>query len=795
MKYSITASMIKNDLKRNTVINITIFFFIFLSTFLMASGILVIHRLSGSVEHMMNIAEPPDFLQMHVGEIDEEKMQNFIRNRPEINKYQRQPMVNIDGIKISYLKDDYTHGSFSDSMLDNYFVVQNEKFDYLLDTENQLIEINPGQVGVPITYMRKYDLKIGDYLIINHDSNADPTYLTITYSVRDAQMGSSLSSSLRFLVHQDDFNYLGKNNFSHESIISFKLKDNTNPVEFQKIYEHEQLDMPKNGQAITIDLISLVNKLGDGLLSAVMILVSFVLIIIAMLNVRYTLKATLVEEVREIAVLKAIGLSNKDVSYIYRTKYLFISGLACFLGALFSIPMVDLFTKNMALNFGLVRTSSTSYLLPLVSPIMIFVISMVIVRCVLSFISRLSIVQGLREGIPVKVKKKTGINRKSNLDKSEKKVIPALAFHEFKKEIKSWALLFIIFILASFTVLIPINFYETLTATEFTQYMGMPDSDILINDLNHTQLDKTTSDINRFLESNNLVNSYGFFSISQVSIKIDNHWEKFYLESGDYEKFPIKMQEGILPRNKDEIILSTMNAQQLDKEIGDFITLNIDDDIVRLKVVGIYQDITNGGFTAKATRENSCKDLVKAYYYVKLTSPTAEHIEHFSNELEETVPHLSVIPIEKFRDQTLGSITDSLKMATITVTILVSLIILLVTIFFVTLEMKQNTVHDAILKAIGFPLNDVRKIYLLKGLIVMLLGAIIGVLMANTLGMEFVSSIFSYLGFGVSDLEYLGSVLTMLIWGVFLPVVIGTIVNWMVTIKIKNTTIMDVNYI
>lgn len=73
-----TLSLIKNDLVRNKAVNITLFVFLFISTLLMATGFLVIQRLSGSVDQIMNIASPPHFLQMHVGEFDRDRVEDLI---------------------------------------------------------------------------------------------------------------------------------------------------------------------------------------------------------------------------------------------------------------------------------------------------------------------------------------------------------------------------------------------------------------------------------------------------------------------------------------------------------------------------------------------------------------------------------------------------------------------------------------------------------------------------------------------------------------------------------------------
>ncbi|CAM5707299.1 Peptide ABC transporter permease OS=Lysinibacillus sphaericus OX=1421 GN=LS41612_16905 PE=4 SV=1 [Lysinibacillus sphaericus] len=62
--------------------------------------------------------------------------------------------------------------------------------------------------------------------------------------------------------------------------------------------------------------------------------------------------------------------------------------------------------------------------------------------------------------------------------------------------------------------------------------------------------------------------------------------------------------EGNAPKEDGEIALSYANASKdgLDKKVGDTVIVKVAGALKRiLTVSGIYQDITNGGKTAKAT--------------------------------------------------------------------------------------------------------------------------------------------------------------------------------------------------
>lgn len=79
--------------------------------------------------------------------------------------------------------------------------------------------------------------------------------------------------------------------------------------------------MPKNGQGITYPLIKLVNGLSNGLTAGMMVLISMLLVFIAAFVLRFTILASLEEEIYEIGVMKAIGISDKDIEGKSKGKF------------------------------------------------------------------------------------------------------------------------------------------------------------------------------------------------------------------------------------------------------------------------------------------------------------------------------------------------------------------------------------------------------------------------------------------------------------------------------------------
>lgn len=61
---------------------------------------------------------------------------------------------------------------------------------------------------------------------------------------------------------------------------------------------------------MTWPLFRLVNSLNDGVTVVLLIMMSLIILLIAFLCIRYTLLATLQEDLHEIGVMKALGVRN-----------------------------------------------------------------------------------------------------------------------------------------------------------------------------------------------------------------------------------------------------------------------------------------------------------------------------------------------------------------------------------------------------------------------------------------------------------------------------------------------------
>ena len=169
----------------------------------------------------------------------------------------------------------------------------------MLDLNGDVIHPADGQVYVPLGYKKDGSAEVGDNLTVHGVS------LKVAGFLRDSAMNPDLAGSKRFLVSENDFRDL-ETFGSMEYLIEFRLKNQAAFRAFQSDYFAAKL--PANGPpVISRPLLIMMNAVTDGMMIAVLIMISILVIIVAFLCIRFTLLAKIEEDYREIGVLNGRG--------------------------------------------------------------------------------------------------------------------------------------------------------------------------------------------------------------------------------------------------------------------------------------------------------------------------------------------------------------------------------------------------------------------------------------------------------------------------------------------------------
>ena len=685
--------MIINDLKMNKLVAAATCIFMAVTAMLAGLSILLFASLADSIDALMAEAKAPDFLQMHTGETDDTALLDFAEQRDDVEKMQICTFLNLQNSQIRLGKV-----SLENNMQDNGLCPQSESFDYLLDADGAIIYPSAGEVYVPVCYRKEYGVHAGNMMTIGTEQ------LKIAGFLRDSQMNSMMASSKRFLVSEADYERL-RTLGSEEYLIEFRLKENSDFNAFATAYKNAGL--PGNGPTITYPLIRMMNALSDGMMILVILLISTVVLFISILCIRYIIMTQLEKDKMKIGMLKAVGVSRRDIRSLFFSKYLFLSAAGCISGIMMAAIVSKPLSSQMRDLYGEAGNTVMIYTLTVIGSLAAEGIILMSVYRALQRTDNVSAVEALY--------------CRGNFGKSRNLWIPVT----------------VITAAAIFMILIPWNMRSTISDPEFVTYMGIGDSQIRIDvrqtENNETQAAAVMNDIG----NDSRVRDCVLMQTGSYKTELpDGSVYSLMIENGDHSRFPVKYTEGRCPQSGDEIALSVLNAEEMGLNTGDTVTVYREmadgsTSGVTCTVCGIYSDITNGGKTAKAcmTDADDITPVMWSIIYLSLDdeNQARQWTNEYRSKFASSDGDIKVTLITDYLSGTYGQTIRNISNAAVVSAAMSCLILFVVVLLMIRLVIWRERNDSSLRKALGFRSSDICKEYLKRTMMYAVPGIALGI--------------------------------------------------------------------
>lgn len=706
--------IIWNDFIKSRTISVIMLLFITAAAALISLGVTLGLQLAGSIDELMAQAKTPHFLQMHAGAVNTARLERFAQENSDVKEFQVLEFLNIDGAEIRIGGD-----TLADSVQDNGLCTQSNVFDYLLDLDGQIIKPVDGEIYLPIAYSKA---GTGEKVTIAGKE------FTVAGLLRDSQMNSPLASSKRFLVSENDYASI-RNKGNIEYLIEFRLKSLSDLSKFETAYNSAGLE--SNGPTVTYPLFRMMNAVSDGLMIAVLLLISGLAVLIAFLCIRFTLIAKIEEDAREIGIMKAIGLRIIDMKKLYLGKYAVIAAIGSALGWGLSIALEGVALENIRLAMGHSTGTVFAGMCGGTAVFFVFLAVIIYVNNVLNRFRKIPAAQAIRFGSVLE--KGTSVKR---MPLRKNRLLHTNVFLGVKDVLSRKSLyltMLLVVVVSTFIMLVPQNLYSTISSPGFSSYMGIGKSDIMIRVQQADKNPEKIAAITQALKKDEAVAEYVVHTTKRFPIQTTNGADKtIKIDLGNHTEFPVYYVKGEAPRTEDEIALSVMNADELGKKIGDTLVLTDQDTERDLKVCGIYSDITNGGKTAKAAFAENGGNVMWYTVYVKLKEnglsikKAAKYTQQFS--------FAKVADIDGYIAQTFGPTIDSIRNISVAAMIAALLMTILVTLLMMKMLIAKERHPIAVMKSLGFTSGDITVQFFSRFLLVLFMGILAGTILANTLG-------------------------------------------------------------
>ena len=330
--------ILKRDLKRKKTMNIILFLFIVLAAMFVASGVNNVVAVVNGTDYYLDKAGVGDFVIITMGDGAVGALDEMLKTEEAVQGYRKECVV--FGSKENITAQD---GRAAESR--NATIYQSIETSVLtfFDEENEPIgDVEPGHAYVSGTFLEENGFEKGDVIHFAH-SGLEMDFI-LSGRAKDALLGSDLMGNTRFLLSDGDMQKLFENETIYDHYRGEICYIDTEDVQGMKAAISDATNVSFDGSRSTIKMCYVM----DMIVAFVVLILSVCLIIVSFVVLKFSITFTVMEEFREIGVMKAIGLSNTKIRSLYIVKYLMLSTVGAAFGFFASIPFGRLLLTSVS---------------------------------------------------------------------------------------------------------------------------------------------------------------------------------------------------------------------------------------------------------------------------------------------------------------------------------------------------------------------------------------------------------------------------------------------------------------
>lgn len=730
--------ILKKDLQRKKTMNVIMLIFIILASMFISSSANNMITISTALDDYFEMADVPDYWYCATDEAEGRRFANFA----EDNGYRLKTaeFTQIDPKNITISGDTFEYS--------NTVVLSTVKGSKVFDkNENVITRVNDGEIYVSNEIFRseKNDFYEGCKIAIGEGKNQRE--FTLKGYMMDALLGTSMTGMTRFLVSENDYQF-------------FDVPDKTMFVSLL-LYTDDENYMDKFND---FDLKSVMNVdrsaikkmyLMDILIAAVILVVSFCLILISMVILRFTIQFTMSEEFREIGVMKAIGIASGKIRGLYIVKYFAISTVGALIGLGLSIPFGNLLLESVSTN--IILSGKNYFILNVIFAMVTAAVVVLFCYFCTRKINKFSPIDAIRNGETGERFSKKGV---IHLNKSHLSPALFMALNDILSGIKRYLSMILIFTLGLLLVIIPINTINTLRSDSLISFFSMADCDLVIaqellfskDGHNQEKITEKNENLRKTLRDNQIeadvFQEIAFrFTVSKGEKKTSS---LAFQGVGDVTTDRYSYIRGTPPQNKNEIALSYITADEIGAKIGDEVSISMGEETRKYTVTAINQSMNNLGESIRFYHgDNLDYNLAQGSCGLQILyrdSPDKRTREERRELVEKTYRDDDVYTAGEYISYMIGDVAGQLESVKHLILGIIICINILVAVLMVKSFITKERGEIAMLKAIGFNNRVLVAWQTVRIGIVMVIAIVIGTVVSTPLTKLTIDPVFRMMG-------------------------------------------------
>lgn len=437
------------------------------------------------------------------------------------------------------------------------------------------------------------------------------------------------------------------------------------------------------------------------ILMTVLAVFSIMMVVIAIVVMRFNVIATMEENLPNIGILESVGYTSGQLRRAAVLEYMIITVCGIASGLIFAGILSDIMAAIVSGSVGLAWKPKADGAVMLVTIGLIAAMVLAAVVMTSRRYKKITTLDALRDGIETHSFKRNHFP----LHKSMCRVNTALGLKGLLHNRKQNAAFGVIVLLLSYASVVMLMIYSNFVFDDkaLVDLVGIEKSDILVQ-----VSPKDHKDILQKLKEDAGVASV--ISFGNTSCNIIHKGKETVVGVDIYEdmdKLTVDtLIEGREPKWENEINITNVIAKNLKAELGDSVTVKIGEAEKNFVVVGITQQISNMGRRMRM-EEAAVKTLLPEYQsntflvYLKNTEKISEKVE----ELKETYQEYEAVKIsnaEENYNTVMGTFMASIGALCIVLVLITVAVICLVIFLLVRMKLIRERKIMGVYKALGY---------------------------------------------------------------------------------------------
>ncbi|MDR0294168.1 MAG: ABC transporter permease [Oscillospiraceae bacterium] len=454
------------------------------------------------------------------------------------------------------------------------------------DFEPKVGDINakgpkPGEIWVPRVWADMKDIEAGDTLVIQGGVSLRVSALCNSYI-----NPSSTMSLYQFFIHPDEIRRLPE--LPDEYVVPLYVEKDYDQVKSAILAavkgHYGVVAVDQGGLIMSLSMIAILMG-GIGLLSAILVFA------VAVIAIRFMLRANLMKEYRAIGIYKSQGFPNRRIRGFYLSGYTAVGGVSMLLGVIAGFPATAALCQMGMRYVGNFEFSGLIFALSALSFVLLMAALLLNVFLATKPIRKITPVDALRIGVTstrAKFKRAWIRNASSPL---------SMAVNDIGKHKGHSATIVLILCVSFYLTFFALSTLVTTKAIaeDLDIWFGVPKADVFVTG-------RVNDGLIGYLESNPAVEK---LIVSEEIFKTPITLDEMYgcsdqvnaLFFSDFSTLPYTMGRG--PQAVNEIALSTTLLRNLDMRPGEYLSLTIGEEEDTYLITGSYDSMMNGGTTVQ----------------------------------------------------------------------------------------------------------------------------------------------------------------------------------------------------